>query len=79
MSIKPLSQQTSSKLVSGQLIIDPLAVVRELCDNAIDASASNLQITLAKDFSSIEVKDNGTGISSQNRPLVGSVLKLFLT
>lgn len=59
-----------SKIAAGEVIERPASVVKELVENAIDASATEIRIVIkngGKDL--IEIKDNGTGISSDDLPL----------
>jgi DNA mismatch repair protein MutL len=50
-------------LIAAGEVIDSLgAVVRELCENAIDASASRITVSLFPDRWRIRVADNGIGI-----------------
>ncbi len=51
-------------LIAAGEVIDSLAsVVRELAENAIDANATRINIAIATDTFSIQVRDNGTGMS----------------
>jgi DNA mismatch repair protein MutL len=51
-------------LIAAGEVIDSLAsVVRELAENAIDAQATRINIAIATDTFSIQVRDNGIGMS----------------
>ncbi|MFX1286743.1 MAG: DNA mismatch repair endonuclease MutL [Promethearchaeota archaeon] len=68
--IRVLSEQCISKIAAGEVIERPASVVKELIENAIDASATEIRIMIkngGKDL--IEVKDNGIGIPSEDLPL----------
>lgn len=63
MPIKVLNAKTASKIAAGEVIIDPMAVVKELLENSIDANSTIIDINIengGKDR--ILVADNGYGI-----------------
>ncbi|KAK2944434.1 putative DNA mismatch repair protein PMS1 [Blattamonas nauphoetae] len=65
--ILPLSTSTSRQLCSGQIISSPVSIVKELVENAIDSNATSIDISVSQDcMQSIRVKDNGTGISTED-------------
>ena len=71
MSIHALPQTAVRTIRSGQALTDPVSVVKELIDNALDARASNITIEIsANTLDVIQVKDNGHGIAPTDRPLV---------
>jgi DNA mismatch repair protein MutL len=71
MSIHALPQNAVRTLRSGQALTDPVSVVKELIDNALDARASNITIEISTNtLDVIQVKDNGHGITPTDRPLV---------
>ncbi|KAG9634238.1 hypothetical protein KCU64_g15495, partial [Aureobasidium melanogenum] len=71
MSIHALPQTAVRTIRSGQALTDPVSVVKELIDNALDARASNIAIEIsANTLDVIQVKDNGHGIAPTDRPLV---------
>lgn len=67
MPIEALPQATIRAIGSSSVISDPCSVVKELLDNALDASASSLVVELSTNtVDVIQVKDNGVGISADD-------------
>ncbi len=71
-AIHQLTIENARKLASGQLVTDPASVVRELIENSIDAGATSIVISIEPDFSLIQIKDNGHGISAEGMKLIGT-------
>ncbi|XP_014550880.1 hypothetical protein COCVIDRAFT_114307 [Bipolaris victoriae FI3] len=70
-SIAALPPPTIRQLGSGQVLIDHSSVVKELIDNALDARAKSIFIDIsANTLDSIQVKDDGHGIPSDDQSLV---------
>lgn len=71
MPIAALPQTTIRAIGSSSVISDPCSVVKELLDNALDASASSIAIEISQNtLDVIQVKDNGHGIPSDDHALV---------
>lgn len=71
MSIQALPQSTVRALGATQALTDPASLVKELLDNALDANANSVAISISSNtLDVIQVRDNGHGIAPQDRPLV---------
>jgi DNA mismatch repair ATPase MutL len=69
--IAALPPTTTRQIGSGQVLVDPSSVVKELIDNALDARAKSIFVDIAANtIDSIQVKDDGHGIPSDDRSLV---------
>uniref|UniRef100_A0A8C5QDX8 PMS1 homolog 1, mismatch repair system component n=1 Tax=Leptobrachium leishanense TaxID=445787 RepID=A0A8C5QDX8_9ANUR len=67
-----LPQSTIRLLSSSQVITSVVSVVKELLENALDASATSIDIKLENfGFDKIEVRDNGDGIKAADTPVMG--------
>ena len=63
--IKKLDQTTILKLAAGEIIDRPVSIVKELVENAIDAKASKINVSIKQGgIAEIIISDNGTGIES---------------
>ncbi len=61
--IKVLSQNVADKIAAGEVAERPSAVVKELVENSIDASADRITVEIKKGgITYISVEDNGKGI-----------------
>lgn len=71
MPITALSQSTIQAVGSASALKNPASVVKELVDNAIDASATSITVEISSNtLDVIQVKDNGHGIAVEDRELV---------
>jgi DNA mismatch repair protein MutL len=72
MSVQPLPPSSSVQLSAGQVLLDPVSIIKELIDNAIDAHAKSVFIEISSNtLDVIQVKDNGYGINPDDRGIVG--------
>lgn len=70
MSIAVLDESTINKIAAGEVIERPASIVKELLENAIDASASAITVEIRDGGTSlIRITDNGCGISKEEVPL----------
>ncbi|KFY37486.1 hypothetical protein V494_04739 [Pseudogymnoascus sp. VKM F-4513 (FW-928)] len=66
-TIKAIEGRTVHQIQSGQVIVDLCSVVKELVENSLDAGATSIEVRFKNQgLESIEVHDNGAGITSQN-------------
>lgn len=69
-AIVKLDQKVANRIAAGEVIERPSAIVKELLENSIDASASKIEVFLSDGGKSlIQVKDNGWGMKKWELPL----------
>jgi DNA mismatch repair ATPase MutL len=71
MSLHVLDAKSRYRICSGQAITCASGVVKELLENAIDAGAQSVRITLEDDVN-ITVADNGCGLAPADVTLFGA-------
>jgi DNA mismatch repair protein MutL len=68
--IRILSPDEAKKIAAGEVIDRPAALVRELTDNAIDAGAKNIELSIeGGGISKIEIIDDGEGMGRDDLAL----------
>jgi DNA mismatch repair protein MutL len=65
--IKRLDEHLSNMIAAGEVVERPMGVVKELIENALDASAKQIEIRLVSGgIESIEVSDDGEGMDESD-------------
>lgn len=70
MKIRELDQETTEKIAAGEVIENPASVVKELVENALDAGAGIIDLTIeGGGKKKITITDNGHGVETSDLSL----------
>ena len=69
-TIRQLPQSVADAIAAGEVVERPASVVKELCENSVDAGASSIDVVIdGAGTVRIRVTDNGIGIAAEQLPL----------
>ena len=68
--VHQLSQHVANCIAAGEVVENPASVVKELCENSIDAGATEIAVSMRSGgIAELIVSDNGRGMSAEDAEL----------
>ncbi len=64
--IARLESRLINQIAAGEVVTRPAAALKEIIENALDAGASRLEISVADDALGFSVRDDGAGMDEEN-------------
>ncbi|MDD6876182.1 MAG: ATP-binding protein, partial [Clostridiaceae bacterium] len=68
--VHQLSQHVANCIAAGEVVENPASVAKELCENAVDAGASEITVSMrGGGIAELVVSDDGCGMSREDAQL----------